>query len=198
MRTLTVKQGKKGEFVDKFPPGWHTLTISEAEYGEFNGTKFISFKFSEYADNNINCRIWAKSGENGEEFAIGRLFRFANAGIQNVSKSAEGDAIITIDDSPSQLIGKKINVYFYKSDTGYTECLNQVAPTEFENELEKFTSNDVKYWKRKAQSYYNKYVKEDESTDNDFIAAAPVDQVSNGAVNTTSETSTETTTDIPW
>ena len=76
--------------------------------------------------------------------------------------------------------------------------MNQVAPTEFENELEKFTSNDVKYWKRKAQSYYNKYVKEDESTDNDFIAAAPVDQVSNGAVNTTSETSTETTTDIPW
>ena len=193
MRTLTVKQSK-GEFVDKFPPGWHTLTISEAEYGEFNDSKYITFKFAEYAEENINCRIWAKSGKEGEEFAIGRLFRFANAGIQNVSKSDEGDAIITIDDSPNQLIGKKINVYFYKSETGYTECLGMVAPTEFTNDLEAFSANDVKYWKGKAERYYNNYVNKDKSSnDNSFIAEEPV--VPNGATQAVKTNSEE---EIPW
>ena len=156
MRTLTVKQGKKGEFVDKFPPGWHTLTISEAEYGEFNGTKFISFKFSEYADNNINCRIWAKSCENGEEFAIGNVFRFANAGITEVLEGTGGDKVVKLDDSAEQMVGKHLNIFFYK-DGEYTRAYSSVAPTVFENAIDKFTQADVDFWKTKAETRFNDY-----------------------------------------
>ena len=66
MRTLTVKNAGE-KFVDKFPPGWHTLTISKASYGEFNGSKFIDCWFKEYADyDKLALRIWAKEGESGE------------------------------------------------------------------------------------------------------------------------------------
>ena len=166
MRTLTVKHTSSG-VEDRFPAGWHTLTISKATYGAFQDSKYIDINFSEYPKDNIKCRIWAKNGEDGEEFAIGRLFRFANAGIKGVSKSDEGDAIITLDDSPAELISKKINVFFYKSDTGYTEVLGMVAPTEFSNDLEAYSANDIKYWKSKAEKYYRDYVaKDDNSLDN--------------------------------
>ena len=158
MRTLKVKKGAK--FEDKFPPGWHTLTVLKAKYGTFQDSKFIDVWFKEYADMpKLSLRIWAKTGENGEEFAIGRLFRFANAGIKKVSKSDDGDAIITIDDNPAELVGNKINVYFYKKgEKKYTEVLSNIAPTEFSNELESFNASDIEYWKEKAEDYYKNYV----------------------------------------
>ena len=191
MRTLTVKQG--GDFVDRFPPGWHELTICKAEYGAFQDSKFIDLWFKEYEDvPKLSCRIWAKKGKTGEEFAIGRLFRFANAGIQKVSKSDEGEAILTIDDSPSQLLGKKINVYFYKKEgNGYTEILPNIAPTIFKNDIDSFKEDDVNYWKRSAEKYYKSYVVNKESDNNDdFATATRVDVPANGASNSTG--------DIPW
>ena len=191
MRTLTVKQGK-GDFVDRFPPGWHELTILKAEYGKFQESKFIDVWFKEYEDvPKLSLRVWAKKGESGEEFAIGRLFRFANAGITQVSKSDEGDAILTIDDSPSQLLGKKVNVFFYKrEDNGYTEILANVAPTTFKNDIDSFSEDDVKFWKRSAEKYYNNYVAKKEDSSNSFMDDGPVN---NAAANGTSNKG-----DIPW
>ena len=156
MRTLTVKGGGK-EFTDKFPPGWHELTIFKAEYGQFNDSKFIDVWFKEYADMpKLSLRIWATTGENGEEFAIGRLFRFANAGIKKVSKSDDGDAIITIDDNPAELVGNKINVYFYKKGE-YTEVYRDFAPSVFKNDVEEFNENDVSYWKGRTEKNFAEY-----------------------------------------
>jgi hypothetical protein len=93
------------------------------------------------------------------------------------------------------LVGKKINVFFYKSNTGYTECLGMVAPTEFKNDLETFNANDVKYWKGKAERYYQNYVNKDKSSsDNSFIAEETT-IIPNGAKEVTKTNSEE---EIPW
>ena len=75
-RTITIKKGGGGIY----SPGWHELTISKAKYSEYQGTKCIDIWFKGYPDN-FNARVYAKNGKNGEEFAIGQVYRFANAGI---------------------------------------------------------------------------------------------------------------------
>jgi len=187
MRTLTVKiTENKG---DMFPAGWHTLCIDTAKYGKFNDAKFIDISFSEYNAKQIALRIYAKEGENGEEFAIGRLFRFANAGITSVSKSDDGEAIVTLDDSSDQLIGKKLNIFFYKNAKGYTDCLTNVAPIEFKNDLETFTAQDVEYWKGKGVRYYDTYIKDKNK------GASSGEFVSNSSA---SEPAKVETAEIPW
>ena len=68
MRTLTVKNS--GDFVDKFPPGWHALTILKAKYGEFNDSKYIDVWFEGFPDN-FNARIYAKVTNGEEWFGVG-------------------------------------------------------------------------------------------------------------------------------
>jgi hypothetical protein len=160
MRTLTVKSGGGTSFA----PGWHLVTIDTAKYGDFEGTQFIDTTFQGLPES-FNMRIYSKHGTDGEEFAIGRLFRFANAGICEVSKSEDGEAIVSIDDSEEQLIGKQVWIFMYK-DGDYYRALNRIAPTEFENQLETFSDKDVSYWKKNAEDYYNKFVKKN-NTDND-------------------------------
>ena len=155
MRTLTVKAST----ASKWNEGWHTLDISNAKYGDYNGTKFIDVMFKDYPES-LNLRVYSKNGEDGEEFAIGRLFRFANAGITSVSKSQDGESIVQIDDTPTQLVGKKINVFFYK-DGEYNSILSNIAPVPFTNDLESFKEEDVKFWKTQAEKYYNNYIKKD-------------------------------------
>ena len=87
--------------------GWHTLTISKAEYGDWNGTKFLDVCFDGYSEN-MNMRVYAKEGKNGEEFAIGNVFRFANAGISDGLEGADGNITIKLDDSAEALIGKEM------------------------------------------------------------------------------------------
>ena len=152
MRTITVKKTTGG----KFSPGWKEVEITKAAYGDYNGTKYIDCFFKEYPDS-LNLRIYEKKGKDGEEFAIGRLFRFANAGITEVLSGANGENVVKIDDSPSSLMGKMINVFLYK-DGQYSRVLSSVAPTSFENELESFNSADVDYWKLSSEKYFQKFV----------------------------------------
>ena len=174
MRTLKVKTGSGGS---KFSAGWHALQVAKAEYGDWNGTKYIDVWFKDYPDS-INLRCYAKSGKDGEEFAIGRLFRFANAGIMEVAKSDSGEAIVKLNDDP-----KVLNVFFHK-DGEYYRILGNTAPTVFENELESFTEEDVRYWQGSAEKYYNDYVNKSKGN-NDFV---------------TSESTTESSmsTDVPF
>ena len=186
MRTLTVKKNSGSQY----KPGWHEISISKANYGEFQGNKFIDIYFEGYPEN-INLRVYSKNGQDGEEFAIGRVFRFANAGIKSISKSSDGDSLVQIDDSPKELIGTKLNVYFYKKGQ-YSSVLTNVAPTVFKNDLEEFNEEDVKYWKSKAISYYEQYVKDDNSSDN-FATETRVDTPAtpaNGVKDSTAE--------MPW
>ena len=159
MRTLTVKSGGGNSFA----PGWHLVTITTAQYGDFEGTQFIDTTFQDFPES-FNMRIYSKHGTDGEEFAIGRLFRFADAGIAEVSKSDDGDAVVSIDDNPSNLVGKQVWIFMYK-DGDYYRALNRIAPTEFENQLETFREKDVAYWKKNAEDYYTKFVNKNKDND---------------------------------
>ena len=151
-RTLTLAKKGSGNWSE----GWHTLTISKAEYGEWTNTKFIDVYFEGYPDN-FNLRMYAKIGKNGEEFAIGNLYRFADAGITDALQSAEGETVLKIDDSAEALVGKSINVMFYK-DGKFTRVLSNVAPTEFSNIVDKFDAKDVTYFKGKAEMFFSKWI----------------------------------------
>ena len=172
-RTLTLP--KKGTGL--WNEGWHECTISKAEYGEWNDSKYIDVWFEGYPDN-FNMRVYAKIGRNDEEFAIGNLFRFANAGISDALESAEGETIIKMEDEAEELTGKLVNVFFYKNGK-FTRILNQVAPMEFENVVETIGSDDVSYWKGRAEKYFNERVKPKLDTDTEeVIEEANIEDIS--------------------
>ena len=150
MRTLTVKQGGS-----LWGTGWHTLTVSTAKYGDYNGSKFLEIGFKDYPDN-FTLRIYAKVGKDGEEFVIGNVFRFANAGITEVLEGTGGDKVAKIDDSAEQMVNRQLNVLFYK-DGDYTRAYSSVAPTVFENAIDTFTESDVEFWKNKAETRFRDY-----------------------------------------
>ena len=104
--TMTVK---KGSGSGNFEPGWHKVKVTKANYGELeNSTRFIDVYFDEYPDT-FNLRMYEKRNKQGEEFAIANLFRYANAGITEVSDgTATGEHIVKIDDAATNLVGKKI------------------------------------------------------------------------------------------
>jgi len=153
MRTLNIKSGG----FDK-TPGWKTVKISGAEYGTYSGddgdSKFLQIKFEGYPDN-LDMRIYETIGSDGEEFAIGQIFRFANAGLTDVLEGQNGEKIVKLDDDPKHLVGQHINVLFYQ-DGDYARIFKQAAPTPFSNDVETFTDNDVTYWQNKAEKYYDK------------------------------------------
>ena len=153
MRTMTIKTGSGN---NQYSTGWHELVVSKAKYGEWNGTKCIDIWFNEYPEN-FNMRVYAKTGTDGEEFAIGQIYRFANAGISSALEGPDGSKVVKMDDSEEALLGKKMNVYFYK-DGKYSRMLSKTAPTEFTNAVETFSADDVNYWKGKALDFYKKFV----------------------------------------
>jgi len=153
VRTLTIKSGGGG---GSFNAGWNTVEVTNAKYGEWEGTKFIDVHFKDFPES-LNMRVYAKKGKDGEEFAIGRLFRFANAGLTEALEGDDGTKVVKLDDSPGQLAGKALNIYLYK-DGEYYRVLTQPAPTVFENAIESFNEKDIEYWKGRAEKYYNDYI----------------------------------------
>ena len=153
MRTLTIKSGGTN---NSYNEGWHELTVSSAEYKEWNGTKCLDVNFEDYPEH-FNMRVYEKIGTDGEEFAIGNLFRFANAGITDALESANGETIIKMNDDAAELVGKTVNAYFYK-DGKFTRALGQVAPIPFKNIVEEFTDKDVTYFKGRTELFFSKWV----------------------------------------
>ena len=152
-RTLTIRRGGTTQYT----PGWHTLTIKNAKYGKFEESRFIDVWFNDFPDT-FKLRMSKKIGNDGEEFAIGQLFRFANAGITEALEGEGSNIIVKINDEADELKGNEINAYFYKDDKGYTSILPQVAPVTFSNVVEEFNEDDVTYWKNKAEAYFQNYV----------------------------------------
>tara|TARA_Y100000593_G_scaffold17372_2_gene34754 strand:+ start:2842 stop:3393 length:552 start_codon:yes stop_codon:yes gene_type:complete len=161
-RTLTIKKGGPSPYSE----GWHTVKITSAEYGEWNDAKYIDVYFDGYSDK-MNLRCYAKENAEGEEFAIGKLFRFANAGITDALDDGSGNMVVKMNDEAEELVGKHINIFLYK-DGEYSKVLKEVAPIPFKNVVEEFTDKDVDFWKGRALQYFDKYVKpkltEDETT----------------------------------
>tara|TARA_R100001594_G_scaffold1363_3_gene5907 strand:+ start:827 stop:1384 length:558 start_codon:yes stop_codon:yes gene_type:complete len=173
---MTVSKGGGGV---SYGEGWKTLTISRAAYGVFNDAKYLDVWFEGYPEN-FNARIYAKVS-NGEEWAIGQVFRFANAGITGSLEGTDGKMVLKMDDNPSQLASKEVNVYLYK-DGKYSRILKQFAPTTFTNQAESFSEDDVEYWKGRAVKYFKEYVQpkindsEQEGVSSDFVSSATTNE----------------------
>ena len=137
MLKLSVKEG-----VD-LPTGWNIMKISNAKDGDYNGTRYIDLHF-EGMPESLKCRIWsATNKETGEDFGIGNLFYYANAGI-----TVEGDSA-TIDDNATHLKGKSLNVFFYTNENGYTDAAQRVVPVVRDG----FSESYVEKLKVKAEAW---------------------------------------------
>ena len=146
IRTMTVGSGSGADF----STGWKELLISKAEYGNYNGKKYLDVWFDDYPEH-MKCRVWAAiNPKTQEEFRISSWFRFTQAGIQEVLDDGTGKPIITYDDDASLLAGMPINVYLYKEDE-YSRIWREPAPIVGEGEHLTFTEKDVAYWKRSAE-----------------------------------------------
>ena len=139
--------GGEGKFTD----GWHELTITHAEYGVYKGVKgdkrYVTLHFDGYPEN-MDLRIYeVVNKETNEEFKLSGIFKYANAGIIGVLKDPTGKKpVIQYDDEADNLIGKKVNVLFYKetkTGNGYTRMFESVAPIEQEGEHLSYTADQV-------------------------------------------------------
>ena len=117
MLKLSVSEG------GNYPVGWHEVTITDATDGDFDGTRYIDLHFKDLPEN-LKCRVWsAVNATTGEDFGIGNLFHYADAGIKT-----NDDGTLTIDDNTRHLNGKTLNVFFYENDSGYTDAAQRVVP----------------------------------------------------------------------
>ena len=153
MRTLTVKKNGGG---GAFNSGWNQAKIIKAEYDSWNDKKVLDIWFEGFPET-LNMRVYEAVNADGEEFAIGQIFRFANAGIIEGLESDDGNVVIKMSDEASELEGKYLNIYLYK-DGKYFRVLSSAAPTSFENAVDKFSEEDVTFWKGKALAFFSKYV----------------------------------------
>ena len=91
MRTLKVKTGGGGS---KFSSGWHTLEVAKAEYGDWNGTKYLDVWFKDYPDS-INLRCYAKSGKDGEARTTNTIGNFLSGTTSLDHSSGAGDSSVS-------------------------------------------------------------------------------------------------------
>ena len=145
----------------KWSEGWHKMFIKSAEYGDWNGSKFIECKFDDYPAN-FTLRIYEQHNkETHEEFNICKLFKLANAGIIDKVKSPDGKEAIQFDDDPINLEGKSINLFFYKNAEGYNRMSDRIAPVEQQGKVLSYTKDDVFFWKQIAEKHYEERLKAD-------------------------------------
>ena len=145
--------------------GWKQVTLKNAKYGMYNNdVRYVDAWFEEYPET-INLRLYEAKSKDGEEFAIARLFKLANAGIVGEVQDSAGRKSIQYDDDANNLNERKLQVFFYKNEEGYFRVLNRVAPVpqDVEGEILSFNHDDAIYWKKQAEKYYDQYKKPAES-----------------------------------
>ena len=171
--------------------GWKSVTLKEAKYGMYNDdVRYVDAWFEEYPDS-INLRLYeAKSKNTGEEFAIAKLFKLANAGILGEVQDSAGKKSLQYDDDAVNLNGKQIQVFFYKNEEGYFRVLNRIAPVVQSNEILSYNEKDVDYWKSQGEKYYEQYKKPSES--NDEMLSMTMDAIKETITETTVNTVEDT------
>ena len=132
--------------VGNYPVGWHEVTIAKATDGDFDGTRYIDLHFKDLPEN-LKCRVWsAVNATTGEDFGIGNLFHYANAGIKT-----DDDGVLAIDDNPNHLHGKTLNVLFYENDNGFTDAAQRIVPVIRDG----FSEGYVEKLKSKTETWVN-------------------------------------------
>jgi len=158
IKTMSASTGGNGQYSS----GWHELTISKAEYGVYkspNGDKrYIDVWFNDYPQN-MNLRVYETvAKQSGEEFRIANLFKYANAGIISKMDDPTGKRPrYQYDDEASGLVGKRVNVYFYKetkTGKGYSRMFDNIAPVEQEGEVISYSADAVNAIKSGVEANY--------------------------------------------
>ena len=158
--------------------GWHELTISKAEYGNWNDKRYLDLWFEGYPDT-FNTRIFeAVNKETHEEFSISNVFKLANAGILDKITSPNGKEAIQYDDESSGLIGKKVNGFFYKQfkdDKEFIKVSSRLAPVIQEGDIMSYTKANVDYWKGSAEKHFREYLnKTPEKSDTEEVTVEDI------------------------
>ena len=160
---MAVKTMTQNTGTGLFDAGWHELVISSAAYETWTGPdgkikKYVDLNFEGY--DHMDLRMYeAKNRETDVEFKIANLFRYACAGIIDVLKDPTGkNPVIQYDDEAENLVGTRINVFFYKqtSDDGkeYSRPFDTVAPVEQETEHVSWTADQVVRLKSAAEKNF--------------------------------------------
>jgi predicted HicB family RNase H-like nuclease len=179
VKTMSATSGGDGKFDD----GWHELTIANATYGTYKAPagdkRYITLNFEGYPDN-MDLRIYEVFNKTtNEEFKVANLFKYANAGILNVLQDPTGKKpVIQYDDEASGLIGKKVNVLFYKerkTGKGYTRMFDNIAPVEQEGEHISYTADQVSGIQKSLEKSLDKML---ESTTTNNFASTTVESES--------------------
>lgn len=179
VKTMSATSGGDGKFDD----GWHELTIANATYGTYKAPagdkRYITLNFEGYPDN-MDLRIYEVYNKTtNEEFKVANLFKYANAGILNVLQDPTGKKpVIQYDDEASGLIGKKVNVLFYKerkTGKGYTRMFDNIAPVEQEGEHISYTADQVSGIQKSLEKSLDKML---ESTTTNNFASTTVESES--------------------
>ena len=147
---VTKKEGGGG-----YDEGWKTVTISDAERGDWSGSKYVDLHFESYPES-LKCRVWeARNGE-GEEFSISNMVRYSNPEVLEEMDN-DGTTAAKLDDSPAGLKGKSLQVLFYKKSNGYSEVSQKVAPAApFQNIVDNFDDSRINRIKESAEKYQAK------------------------------------------
>ena len=162
-----------------YDEGWKTVTVSNATKGDFNGSKYIDLFFEGYPET-VHCRVWEARNKDGEEFSITNMVRYSNPTILE-EMDKDGTAAANLDDSPTGLKGKSLQVLFYKKANGYSGISKNVAPAvPFQNIVDKYDENRITRIKESAEKYQAKR------------------NEANGVVAETTETTEGKSDDMPW
>ena len=155
-----------------YTEGWNNVEVSKAKRGDYNGSGFVDLWFKDFPET-LKCRVWEARNQEGEEFSVTNMIRYANPNVLEELPDKDGAAVAKLDDSNESLTGKKLQVLFYKNAKGYTEVSQKVAPaTEFENIIDKMTEQRIEGIKTSAEKYVanRAAATATKSTDSDAIA----------------------------
>ena len=135
MAIRTTAMGQGGELWNH---GWHEVTIKDAKYGVYNNeVRYIDMTFEEYPET-LNLRIYEAKSKTGEEFAIAKLFRLANAGIVGEVMDTSGKKMLqSLSDEQLQMIQTYIDPEFWRNKfNNYPADLMFVQETAKEAHIE--------------------------------------------------------------
>ena len=163
---MDIKTMKKNKGSGQFTAGWHELTIKTAVEGTWTDKagvdkRTIQLTFEDYPDGMNHMVFAAHNTKTEEEFNIANLFRYACAGIIAVLNDPTGkDPVIQYDDEVTNLVGTRINAFFYKQksttdDKEYSKVFD-LAPVEQVTEHITWTADDVDRLKHSVEKRYAK------------------------------------------
>jgi hypothetical protein len=144
----------------KYSEGWHEATITKAEYGDWNGKNYLEMWFDGYGEYQTMRVYELFSKIDNQEFAIARVFKHAQAGIQAVLEDPTGKKpIIQYDDDPQGLVGKTISIYVHvdHKNSKYNRIFSDCAPIPGQYEHMEFTEDACNGIKKGIENRYLKF-----------------------------------------